>query len=193
MIIQQCDICNKKGKSVYCDSCTKVADYFDVYGYIDRHSINMKLVGTIKAYTWHQSLEYIKDTFFTNYEKKDLTINCEKEFAFVEKSNPIISNKKQRIADNDNKDDDIVSDEVLMGYKIYLSNENKINEHLIAEGKYNLRDLTIPAKQTAATMIEPTAINKITPITPTMITRSTSTIPKNISTEKTNDATEMNI
>jgi hypothetical protein len=193
MIIQQCDICNKKGKSVYCDSCTKVADYFDVYAYIDRHSMNMKLVGTIKAYTWHQSLEYIKDTFFTDYEKKDLTINCEKEFAFVEKYNPMISNKKQRIADNDNKDDDIVSDEVLMGYKIYLSKESKINEHLMAEGKNNFRDLTIPAKETAATMVEPTAINKITPITPTMITRSTSTIPKNISTEKTNDVTEMNI
>lgn len=199
MIIQQCDVCNKKGKSVYCDSCTKVADYFDVYRYIDRHSNNMELVGTIKAYTWHQSLEYIKDTLFTDYEKKDLTINCEKEFAFVEKSKPMISNKKQRIADEhnikdeDNNKDDIVSDEESMGYKIYLNKENKINEPLLVEGKNNFRDLTIPAKGTAATVVEPTAINKITPITPTMITRSTSALPKNISTEKTNDATKTNI
>jgi hypothetical protein len=153
----------------------------------------MELVGTIKAYTWHQSLEYIKDTLFTDYEKKDLTINCEKEFAFVEKSKPMISNKKQRIADEHNNKDDIVSGEESMGYKIYLSKENKINEPLLVEGKNNFRDLTIPAKETAATVVEPTAINKITPITPTMITRSTSALSKNISNEKTNDATKTNI
>lgn len=191
MIIQQCDRCNKKGKMVYCDSCNKVADYFDVYGYIDRHSNNMKLVGTIKAYTWHESVEYIKNTLFTDYDKKDLTINCEKEFAFVEKSKPMISNKKQKIGDDNNKDD-IVSEEELMGYKIYLSKANKINEPLFVEGKNNFRDLTVPPKETAATVVEPTAINKITPITPTMITRSTSAIPKNMSTEKTNDVTKTN-
>lgn len=191
MIIQQCDRCNKKGKMVYCDSCNKVADYFDVYGYIDRHSNNMKLVGTIKAYTWHESVEYIKNTLFTDYDKKDLTINCEKEFAFVEKSKPMISNKKQKIGDDNNKDD-IVSEEELMGYKIYLSKANKINEPLFVEGKNNFRDLTVPPKETAATVVEPTAINKITPIAPTMITRSISAIPKNISTEKTNDVTKTN-
>lgn len=191
MIIQQCDRCNKKGKMVYCDSCNKVADYFDVYGYIDRHSNNMKLVGTIKAYTWHESVEYIKNTLFTDYDKKDLTINCEKEFAFVEKSKPMISNKKQKIGDDNNKDD-MVSEEELMGYKIYLSKANKINEPLFVEGKNNFRDLTVPPKETAATVVEPTAINKITPITPTMITRSTSAIPKNMSTEKTNDVTKTN-
>jgi hypothetical protein len=42
-------------------------------------------------------------------------------------------------------------------------------------------------------VVEPTAINKITPITPTMITRSTSALLKNISNEKTNDATKTNI
>ena len=31
MIVQQCDKCIRKGKTVYCDNCTKVADYFDVY------------------------------------------------------------------------------------------------------------------------------------------------------------------
>ena len=191
MIIQQCDTCDKKGKSVYCDSCNKVADYFDVYSYIDRHSNDMKLVGTIKAYTWHESLEFVKNTLFTDYDKKDLTINCEKEFAFVEKSKPMISNKKQRIGDDNNKDD-IVSEEELMGYKIYLSKANKINEPFFAEGKNNFRDLTIPPKETAATVIEPTAINKVTPVTPTMITRSTSAIPKNMSTEKTDDVTKTN-
>jgi hypothetical protein len=192
MIIQQCDRCNKKGKRVYCDSCNKVADYFDVYSYIDRHSNNMKLVGTIKAYTWHESVEYIKNTLFTDYDKKDLTINCEKEFAFVEKSKPMISNKKQKIGDDNNNKDDIVSEEDLMGYKIYLSKANKINEPLFVEGKNNFRDLTVPPKETAATVVEPTAINKITPITPTMITRSTSAIPKDMSTEKTNDVTKTN-
>ena len=191
MIIQQCDTCNKKEKRVYCDSCNKVADYFDVYSYIDRHSNDMKLVGTIKAYTWHESLEFVKNTLFTDYDKKDLTINCEKEFAFVEKSKPMISNKKQRIGDDNNKDD-IVSEEELMGYKIYLSKANKINEPFFAEGKNNFRDLTIPPKETAATVIEPTAINKVTPVTPTMITRSTSAIPKNMSTEKTDDVTKTN-
>ena len=193
MIIQQCDRCNKKGKTVYCDSCNKVADYFDVYSYIDRHSNNMKLVGTIKAYTWHESVEYVKNTLFTDYDKKDLTINCEKEFAFVEKSKPMISNKKQRIADDSNNKDDIVSEEELMGYKIYLSKANKINEPFFVEGKNNFHDLTIPPKETAATVVEPTAINKVTPITPTMITRSTSAIPKNMSTEKTKYVTKTNI
>jgi hypothetical protein len=192
MIIQQCDRCNIKGKRVYCDSCNKVADYFDVYSYMDRHSNNMKLVGTIKAYTWHESVEYIKNTLFTDYDKKDLTINCEKQFAFVEKSKPMISNKKQRIGDDNNNKDDIVSEEELMGYKIYLSKANKINEPLFVEGKNNIRDLTVHPKETAATVVEPAAINKITPITPTMITRSISAIPKNMSTEKTNDVTKTN-
>jgi hypothetical protein len=52
--------------------------------------------------------------------------------------------------------------------------------------------LTVHPKETAATVVEPAAINKITPITPTMITRSTSAIPKNMSTEKTNDVTKTN-
>jgi hypothetical protein len=80
-----------------------------------------------------------------------------------------------------------------MGYKIYLSKANMINEPFFVEGKNNFHDLTIPPKETAATVVEPTAINQVTPITPTMITRSTSAIPKNVSTEKTNELTKTNI
>lgn len=79
-----------------------------------------------------------------------------------------------------------------MGNKIYLNKENK-SEPFIVEGRHNVCDLTILTNQTAASVKEPTAINKITSLTPTMITRSTSTIPKNISTENTNDVSKTNM
>ena len=40
--------------------------------------------GRIKAYTWHDVLEYIKDNFFDDRIRGNLNINCEKDFAYLE-------------------------------------------------------------------------------------------------------------
>ena len=89
----------------------------DVYRYSERYSNNVKFIDTIKAYTWHDSLEHIKNVFFANYENNQLIINCEKEFAFVERSE-LSSIKKERII-NDNSKYDRASLEKFLGYKIY--------------------------------------------------------------------------
>jgi hypothetical protein len=118
MIIQQCENCAKKGKNVYCNNCTKKADYFDIYSYdSSTRSDKGHIIGRIKAYTWHDALEYIKDNFFDDCNKSNLNINCEKDFAYLEEiaaeQNTINSSKGK--SQRENK----------LGYKVYLINEDK--------------------------------------------------------------------
>jgi len=119
MITQQCENCTKKGKNVYCNNCTKKADYFDVYSYDSSSRFDRgDLKGRIKAYTWHDVLEYIKDNFFDDGNKGNLNINCEKDFAYLEeiptgvalliRGSTVKSQRKNRL-----------------GYKVYLINEEK--------------------------------------------------------------------
>lgn len=87
-IIQQCKKCEKIGKKIYCKDCTKSIDYFDIFKYDNNknngnRSDNNELVEKIKAYTWNDVIEFVKDKYF--YDYNDLYINCEKEFAFIEK------------------------------------------------------------------------------------------------------------
>lgn len=112
-IIHQCEDCTKKGKNVYCNNCKKSVDYFDVYKYnneIKNRYSDGEAIGVIKAFTWHDAIEFIKNNFFG--DKKNLDINCEKEFAYIEgkiDSSPI---------DNGNRN-------LGLSYKIYLNNEGK--------------------------------------------------------------------
>jgi hypothetical protein len=113
-ITHQCEDCTKKGKNAYCNICKKSIDYFDVYKYNNdeknRYS-DGQAIGIIKAFTWHDAIEFIKNNFYD--DKENLDINCEKEFAYIEGKpgfHPI---------DNGNRNFERPS------YKIYLNNEEK--------------------------------------------------------------------
>ncbi len=133
-IIQQCEACNKIGKNRYCNSCIKSIDYFDVIRYknnnINNRFANGETLGKIKAYTWHDAIEFIKNNFY--HDQNNLNINCEKEFAYVEeKTNHIFTN-------NDNtKESDFFS------YKIYLNKEAKNKLNLPPLNEKNIWDATV--------------------------------------------------
>ena len=110
-MITQCTVCSKTGrKDVFCENCIKIADYFDVYKYIENYN-NSKLVGRIKAYRWKDVLDFIKNSFLN--DQSNIITSCEKDFAFVEMRS--------------------AKDNTLTGYKIYLNNsssEDKISWNL---------------------------------------------------------------
>jgi hypothetical protein len=129
MIIRQCDSCVEKGKNAYCNKCVKSCDYYDVYKYAEDKESRFrkgKMIGTIKAYTWHDAIEHIKNNFFHNCSE-NLNINCEKDFAYLVRSSP-----STIVGDERNKG----SAENPLGYAIYLNKER--NESV------NFWDLTAP-------------------------------------------------
>src|SRR5207302_1508480 len=65
-------------------------------------------IGTVKAYSWHDAIEHIKDNFFHN-RNENLNINCEKDFAYLEEKHESI------IGDNRDKGEN------LFGFAIYLN------------------------------------------------------------------------
>jgi hypothetical protein len=130
MIIQQCNSCSKKGKNVYCNNCNKEADYFDIYKYYgDNNRFDKgESVGRIKAYTWHDAIEYIKNNLFHN-RSNNLNINCEKDFGYLEeKTEPYI-------IENDTKEESL-------GYKIHLNKKGSESESFSLRDE-NFWDLTI--------------------------------------------------
>jgi hypothetical protein len=176
VIEQQCENCSKKGKNVYCNNCIKIAEYFEVFKYnIDNN--NNKRFGKgqptdrIKAYTWHDAIEYVKCNYFEKKSKENLNINCEKDFAYLE---------------------EIDNNENLLGYSIYLNKEVGVKSSLLRDEDFC--DLTVDStsssagkshatsemyheeqqqqQQTVAAAIEPNPVNQLTSTTPTMITRS---------------------
>ncbi|MGB8023418.1 MAG: hypothetical protein WCF06_03770 [Nitrososphaeraceae archaeon] len=177
VIEQQCENCSKKGKNVYCNDCIKIAEYFEVFKYnID--SNNNKRFGSkdgqptdrIKAYTWHDAIEYVKCKYFEKKSKEKLNINCEKDFAYLEE----IENNSEN----------------LLGYSIYLNKKVEVKSSLLRDEDFC--DLTVDTtsssagnnratsklyrqeqqQQTIAAAIEPNPSNQLTSTTPTMITRS---------------------
>ena len=185
MIIQQCARCHEKGKKYYCDNCLKSADFFDIYQYnnIKNRFDKGRIVGRIKAFTWHDATEYVKNTFFFDLNKQKLNINCEKDFAYVE-SNSFeypAGDIKQR-------------QENFVGYKIYQNKE--LNGSSVLEDQ-TFSDLTIASsdiinndnkdtnsavwsnthdkqqQKTIAGTIRQSQKNQSAPNTPTMITRVT--------------------
>ena len=129
MITKQCDNCAPKGKNYYCHACDKKAELFYIYSYyINRFSENT-LMGRMKAFTWHDVLEYVKNNFFHD-PSGELDINCEKNFAYIEEklSHKLSYNRSTNKSDRDP-----------IGYKIYL---NKYNESIDDTPKGDFWDLT---------------------------------------------------
>jgi hypothetical protein len=181
VIEQQCENCSKKGKNIYCNNCIKVAEYFEVFKYsIDNNNSNSRFgksgqpTDRIKAYTWHDAIEYIKCNYFEKKNKENLNINCEKDFAYLEE------------IDNNNEN--------LLGYSIYLNKEVGVKSSSLLRDE-DFCDLTVgissssagnnrnttsemyleepqQQQQTVAAAIEPNPSNQLTSTTPTMITRS---------------------
>ena len=136
MIIHQCQSCAEKGKHAYCNKCVKSGDYYDVYKYDEDKESRFrkgKMIGTIKAYTWHDAIEHIKDNFFHNCSE-NLNINCEKDFAYLE--------KKPESSVRDDLDNGAAENPI--GYTIYLNNEGNESGSL-SSLKENFWDLTVPA------------------------------------------------
>ena len=130
MITKQCDNCAPKGKNFYCNACDKKAELFYIYSYyINRFSENT-LMGRMKAFTWHDVLEYVKNNFFHN-PSGELDINCEKNFAYIEEK----LSHNCHITEALNKSDRNHP----TGYKIYL---NKDNESIDDTPKGDFWDLT---------------------------------------------------
>lgn len=132
MINKQCDNCAKKGKNFYCNSCDITAEFFDIYSYYTNRSSDNSLIARIKAYTWHDVLEYTRNNFFYGLSS-GLNIDCEKEFAYIE--------KKLSGQDTTNRRTDKADSEVPIGYKIYLNKDNKSIEDV--PKVRNLLDLTL--------------------------------------------------
>jgi hypothetical protein len=140
MIVQQCEECAKKGKKVYCNCCTLRADYFHVHGYgsgnIDglRNGKQIELI--IKAYTWNDVIEYIKNIFFGNPSGTDLNINCEKDYAYIEEKRDVQGRPHGAI--------NVVNQsgkKNLLGFKVYLIDRDNILQSQTFKDR-NVYDLT---------------------------------------------------
>ena len=180
VIEQQCENCIKKGKNIYCNNCIKVAEYFEVFKYsIDNNNKRFdkgQPTDRIKAYTWHDAIEYVKCNYFEKKSKENLNINCEKDFSYLEE------------IDNNNSEN-------LSGYSIYLNKEVGAVKSSSLLRDEDFCDLTVDTtsssagnnrtttselyreepqqqQQTVAAVIEPNPSNQLTSTTPTMITRS---------------------
>ena len=130
MITKQCDNCAPKGKNYYCNACDKKAELFCIYSYYINRFSETNLMGRMKAFTWHDVLEYVKNNFFHNHSG-ELDINCEKNFAYIE----VKLSHNCDITEALNKSDRNHP----TGYKIYL---NKDNESIDDTLKGDFWDLT---------------------------------------------------
>jgi hypothetical protein len=108
VIILQCEKCRQISKKNYCKECKKSIDYFEVFEYNNETTVpeTKEPKERIKAYTWSDVLNFVKNKYFQ--ENSDLNINCEKDFAYIEK-------KALRDASDMNSKIDKV------GYKIFLN------------------------------------------------------------------------
>ena len=186
VIEQQCENCSKNGKNVYCNNCIKVAEYFEVFKYSIDDNDNSRFgkggqpTDRIKAYTWHDAIEYVKYNYFEKKSKENLNINCEKDFAYLE---------------------EIDNNENLLGYSIYLNKEVGVKSSLLRDEDFC--DLTVDStsstvdnssatsemyheeqqQQTVAAAIEPNPINQLTSTTPNLLQRSSNGLPSSILTK----------
>ena len=115
MIIKQCHDCAQKGKNIYCNICDKTAESFDIYSYYANRRSENSLIGRMKSYTWHDVLEYIKNNFFYDLSG-ELNIDCEKDFAYIEKK--LSENVSSNISNEKS------SSKHPVGYKIFLNKED---------------------------------------------------------------------
>lgn len=84
-ILLQCEKCRQISKKTYCGECKKSIDYFEVFEYNDETIVteSREPIERIKAYTWNDVLNFVRNKYFE--ENSELNINCEKDFAYIEK------------------------------------------------------------------------------------------------------------
>ncbi len=110
---------------MYCKDCEKSIDYFEVFG--NNQKSTTTLIHIIKAYTWNDVIKFVKDKYFKDQD--NLLIDCEKEYAFLEKQN-----KSDRPLTE--------SVEQATSYKVYLRNENDLSINKNTSKLNGLTDLT---------------------------------------------------
>ena len=88
-IILQCEKCRQISKKTYCGECKKSIDYFEVFEYNNEATDQetREPIERIKAYTWSDVLNFVKNKYFQE-DNSDLNINCEKDFAYIERKTP---------------------------------------------------------------------------------------------------------
>ena len=187
VIEQQCENCIKKGKNIYCNNCIKVAEYFEVFKYsIDNNNKRFdksQPTDRIKAYTWHDAIEYIKCNYFEKKSRENLNINCEKDFAYVESNSfeypagdikerqenfvgyKIYQNKE--LNGSSVLEDQTFSDLTIVSSDI-INNDNKDTNSAVWSNTYDKQQ-----QKTIAGTIRQSQKNQSAPNTPTMITRVT--------------------
>ena len=135
MIVQQCDNCVKRGKKAYCNNCILKPDFFDIFRYDpnrDRFGKGSKEL-RVKAYTWNDVLEYVKNNFFDDKTRNNLNINCEKDFAYLE--------EKSSGQAKENSSVNGLGKGPFLGYKVYLIDRDQTPDHSTAKAG-NFCDLT---------------------------------------------------
>jgi hypothetical protein len=90
------------------------------------------LIGRMKAYTWHDVLEYIKNNFFYDLSEQ-LNVDCEKDFAYIEKK--LSENVSSNISNGKS------GSEQPVGYKIFL-NKNDTTPLITTTDSVDFWDLT---------------------------------------------------
>jgi hypothetical protein len=90
----------------------------------------------IKAYTWNDVIEYIKNNFFGNRSRSDLNINCEKDYAYIEEKLDVQVRPDGAI--------NVVNQsgkKNLLGFKVYLIDRDSLVQSQIFKDR-NVYDLT---------------------------------------------------
>jgi hypothetical protein len=187
MIIEQCVSCHEKGKKYYCNNCLKSPDFFDVYQYknVQNRFDKGRLIWRLKAYTWHDATDYVKNRFFADVSKQTLNINCEKDFVYIEGNSSqypavdikegqgnfvgykIYLNKEWNGSDTSWMGKDQNFSDLTTGSSGVINSYNKnINSSAAAHNTYNNKQ-----QQTIADAIKRSPKKELTPNTPTMITK----------------------
>ena len=131
VIVKQCVKCKEIGKKMYCNNCEKSIDYFEVFEDTigDNHEKKSILVHTIKAFTWNDAIQFVKNEYFK--DQNDLVIDCEKEFAYLERNTELDTYLANSVKQS-------------RSYKIFLKNEDKVDLDKNASVSNMVIDLTVP-------------------------------------------------
>ena len=131
VIVKQCVKCKEIGKKMYCNNCEKSIDYFEVFEDTigDNHEKKSILVHTIKAFTWNDAIQFVKNEYFK--DQNDLVIDCEKEFAYLERNTELDTCLANSVKQS-------------RSYKIFLKNEDKVDLDKNASVSNMVIDLTVP-------------------------------------------------
>ena len=130
VIVKQCVKCKEIGKKMYCNNCEKSIDYFEVFEDTigDNHEKKSILVHTIKAFTWNDAIQFVKNEYFK--DQNDLVIDCEKEFAYLERNTELDTYLANSVKQS-------------RSYKIFLKNEDEVDLDKNASVSNMVIDLTV--------------------------------------------------